>query len=259
MIQQPDISRALDDRSSTARQPQCAVRSTSSPWIVVTGLDGAGKTTLVRRLESCFAASRFRLPYHDFVRPCLARSGAGEPFGDIQTDRLLFSLDARLANYQIRDWRREGRTLISQRGWMDNFIFGAVQGLSYRQTDEMLRSCELERPSAHIFLVSNPSIAFERIRNDPDRDKYETADFLVIQYVETLRFFDQSLGNHPDLKSFAGIPTILIDTSIKTPEQVYDAAREFLVDTGFDRICKASLGPDRNETGTGTQPEACQQ
>jgi hypothetical protein len=131
MIHQPDISQAPDDGSRTAR--------ISSPWIVVTGLDGAGKTTLVERLESSCAASSFRLPYHDFVHPCLARSGAGEPFGDVQTDRLLFSLDARLANYQIRDWRREGRTLISQRGWMDNFIFGAVQGLSYRQTDEMLQ------------------------------------------------------------------------------------------------------------------------
>lgn len=223
MIHQPDISQAPDG-SNTAQ--------TSSPWIVVTGLDGAGKTTLVGRLDSSYAASRFRLPYHDFVRPCLARSGAGEPFGDVQTDRLLFALDARLANYQIRDWRREGRTLISQRGWMDNFIFGAVQGLSYRKTDEMLQSLELERPSAQIFLVSDPAIAFERIRNDPDRDKYETAYFLVIQYTETLRFFDELLSNHPDLKSFGGIPTILIDTSIKTPEQVYDVALDFLVRTG---------------------------
>jgi thymidylate kinase len=226
MIHQSDISQAPDDGSNTAQ--------TSSPWIVVTGLDGAGKTTLVGRLESSYAASRFRLPYHDFVRPCLARSGAGEPFGDVQTDRLLFSLDARLANYQIRDWRREGRTLVSQRGWMDNFIFGAVQGLSYRKSDEMLQSLELERPSAQIFLVGDPAIAFERIRNDPD--KYETADFLVIQYAETLRFFDELLRNHPDLKSFADIPTILIDTSIKTPEQVYDVALDFLVRTGVDRI-----------------------
>ena len=240
MIHQPDISQTPYDGWSTAR--------ISSPWIVVTGLDGAGKTTLVERLESSFAANRFRLPYHDFVRPCLARSGAGEPFGDVQTDRLLFSLDARLANYQIRDWRREDRALISQRGWMDNFVFGAVQGLSYRQTDEMLRSCELERPSAHIFLVSDPSIAFERIRNDPNRDKYETADFLVIQYVETLRFFEESLRGHPDLKSFAGVPAILIDTSIKTPEQVYDGAREFLADSRVDRICKRSLGPGHNST-----------
>ena len=239
MIQQPDISRALDDRSSTARQPQCAVRSTSSPWIVVSGPRWRGQPRPLwwGALGSpAFAASRFRLPYHDFVRPCLARSGVGEPFGDIQTDRLLFSLDARLANYQIRDWRREGRTLISQRGWMDNFIFGAVQGLSYRQTDEMLRSHELERPSAHIFLVSDPFTVFERICNGPDRDKYETADFLALQYVEILRFFDEALHNHPDLRSFAGIPTILIDTSIKTPQQVYDVAREFLVGIGVDHI-----------------------
>ena len=237
MTQKLCASQAIEDGPNAARQSQADQRPALSPWIVVTGLDGAGKTTLVQRLEASLGARKFRLPYHDFVRPCLARSGVGEPFGDIQTDRLLFSLDARLANCQIRDWRRDGRPVISQRGWMDNFVFGAVQGLSYRQTDEMLRSHELERPSAHIFLVSDPFTVFERICNGPDRDKYETADFLALQYVEILRFFDEALHNHPDLRSFAGIPTILIDTSIKTPQQVYDVAREFLVNAGVDGSC----------------------
>jgi predicted ATPase len=81
-------------------------KTASGSWIVVTGLDGAGKTTLVHDLGVFFGARTFRLPLHDFVRPMLLRSGDGEPFSDIHTDRLLFALDARLANYQIGSWRK---------------------------------------------------------------------------------------------------------------------------------------------------------
>jgi hypothetical protein len=76
-----------------------------TPWIVVTGLDGSGKTHVVEWLAGATRAKPFRLPYHDFVRACLARSGDGSQFGDVHTDRLLFALDGRLANYQIRQWR----------------------------------------------------------------------------------------------------------------------------------------------------------
>jgi hypothetical protein len=66
-----------------------------APWIVVTGLDGAGKTTLVTHLTKAHQAHRFRLPYHDFVKPALNRSGQGLSWGDVVTDRLLFAADAR--------------------------------------------------------------------------------------------------------------------------------------------------------------------
>jgi adenylylsulfate kinase-like enzyme len=37
-----------------------------APWIVVSGLDGSGKTTLASRLTSKLGARFFRLPFHDF-------------------------------------------------------------------------------------------------------------------------------------------------------------------------------------------------
>ena len=141
-------------------------------WIVVTGLDGAGKTTLVGHLGKLLGARTFRLPFCDFVRPYLNLSGKGSQFGDVHTDRLLFALDARLANYEIRAWREDsGAVLVSQRGFMDNFIFGAAQGVSYAETDALLKTGELERPSAQIFLIAEPSVAFARIKDDPDADK----------------------------------------------------------------------------------------
>lgn len=202
-------------------------------WIVVTGLDGSGKSTLVARLASYLDCHKFRLPYHDFVRTFLVRSGAGSPFGDVHTDRLLFALDARLANYAIREFRSAGVGLVSQRGWMDNFIFGAVQGVPYEQTEAMLRTIELERPSAHICLIAQPDVALSRIERSEYRDKYETADFIALQHAETKRFFDAVKQGTPALQSFADIPAILIDTSHKGHDEIYADAIGFLTRLGI--------------------------
>jgi thymidylate kinase len=200
----------------------------SAPWIVVTGLDGSGKTHLVDWLARVTRSQKFHLPYHDFVRASLARSGDGSQFGDVHTDRLLFALDGRLANYQIRQWRAAGTSLVSQRGWTDNFVFGAVQGISYEETEELLRSYELERASAYIHLIAEPVAAFARIKDDPEHDKYETADFLVPQHAETRRLFDEVANKNPILREFHNIPAVLIDTTARSNAEVYDEARRFL-------------------------------
>ena len=200
----------------------------SSPWIVVTGLDGSGKSHLVEWLASRIGARKFRLPFNRFVRGCLARSGEGTQFGDVHTDRLLFALDGRLANYEIRQWRREGIPLVSQRGWTDNFVFGAVQGVSYEETEELLRSRELERATAYIHMVAQPKVAFARIKADPDRDKFETHEFLIPQYRETLRLFGEVKRKNPIFKEFHDIPALLIDTTARTSEEACEAAWSFL-------------------------------
>jgi thymidylate kinase len=200
----------------------------SAPWITITGLDGSGKTTLLRALSGELGGFQFRLPYHGFVREFLNVSGKGTAFGDVHTDRLLFATDARLTNCLIQDWRLTHPILLSQRGWMDNFIFGAVQGVTYEQTDQLLRPSELERPSAIIYLAADPQVAFSRIAADQFGDKYETPDFIAVQHRETLRFYESVGVGLKILAPFAGIPAILIDSTSKTAETVLDEARAFL-------------------------------
>jgi thymidylate kinase len=213
------------------------VRVTQSlaPWITVTGLDGSGKTTLVRALSQELGGLQFRLPHHRFVREFLGLSGGGSAFGDVHTDRLLFATDARLTNSLIRGWRQIHPLLLSQRGWMDNFIFGAVQGVGYQETDRLLRPSELERPSAIIYLIAEPQVAFSRIATDRYADKYETPDFIAEQHRETVRFYEAVDARLPVLAPFAGIPAISIDTTMKTTETVLQQARAFLTRTLFDR------------------------
>jgi thymidylate kinase len=153
----------------------------SAPWITITGLDGAGKTTLLQALSKDLGGFQFRLPYHAFVRELLNVSGKGTAFGDVHTDRLLFATDARLTNCLIQDWRHTHPILLSQRGWMDNFIFGAVQGVTYEETDQLLRTSELERPSAIIYLTADPQVAFCRIAADPLYCSSASRDVAVLQ------------------------------------------------------------------------------
>jgi len=62
--------------------------------IVVSGMDGAGKTTLIQNLMKYFAPLRtehVHLPYSTFVNSALTVSGQGTPLGDPWTDRLIFA------------------------------------------------------------------------------------------------------------------------------------------------------------------------
>jgi thymidylate kinase len=115
---------------------------------------------------------------------------------------------------------------------MDNFVFGAVQGLSYSQTDALLRTSDLERPSCIIYLVADPAVAYERIRADPGADKFETPDFIRTQYRETLAFYRAAADQRRGLEAFHGIPATLIDTTQRTRSGAFRAAERFLAGLG---------------------------
>lgn len=201
-----------------------------APWYVITGLDGAGKTTLINRLKEIYSDKSFvfRLPYSDFVIPLLKISGKGTSFGDTYTDRLIFTLDSKLANKHLKKWREEYEIVISQRGWMDNYIHGKVQKMNYKDTNTLLHPNNLEKPTAIIFLNAKSEIAYSRIKDDKNADKYETLEYIKKQAKETENFYNEMKKNNIELKLFHNIPCILIDTTDLTPEDVFVKARDFL-------------------------------
>jgi thymidylate kinase len=199
------------------------------------GVGRLRQNELLRAFSQELGGFQFRLPHHRFVRDLLGLSGEGSAFGDVHTDRLLIATDARLTNSLIRRWRQTRPLLLSQRCWMDNVIFGAVQGVSYQETDQLLRPSELERPSPIIYLIAEPQVAFSRIAMDRYADKYETPDFIVEQHRETVRFYDAVNAGLPVLAPFAGIPATCIDTTTKATETVLKQARAFVTRTLFDK------------------------
>lgn len=110
---------------------------------------------------------------------------------------------------------------------MDHFIFNQAQNLDYQQTIILLKPEEMEKPDLSIYLVSNPKIAYERIKNDPNKDKYETLKFMKVQYDETLRFFKE-IDKNSKLKKIFTEEKIIIDTTNLTKNEVFEKALEII-------------------------------
>lgn len=211
-----------------------------APWIVVTGLDGAGQKTLVKGLLQFSPKNtfNFHLPYSEFVLPSLKISGKGEAMSDTQTDRLIFALDARLANYHIAEWRKKYNLVISKRGWMDNFIHGKVQGYSYSKTNSLLHIQDLQKPSGVVYLIAHPRISYQRIKDHPYRDKFEILSYMKEQYKATIAFHRDVLARQKDLDLFFDIPNLLVDTTEICPDDVLKKARIFLKNSSLISVEK---------------------
>ena len=74
-------------------------------WIVVSGLDGSGKTTLVDDLERWLKENnkrvmRSRLPYDEYLVKKLLNVS-----NDSYTDRMLFALDNRIFAEHFKKWQ----------------------------------------------------------------------------------------------------------------------------------------------------------
>ena len=214
------------------------------PWIVITGLDGSGKTGLVDLLEEYFTeelqlrVKRTRSPHDRYlIGDLLNISGDGDPMLDRYTDRLIFALDNRILGTRIRQWQRSGEydLILSQRGFFDSFVHGAVQGYTYEQIATLNQIEDLPKCTLMIHLCADSNIAYARIKNDPDADKFETAAYMRRQEEETRRGYRELTQTHnPDLAAFEGIQNFFIDTTELSPDETFDLAKrrlqEFLKD-----------------------------
>lgn len=219
----------------------------SAPWITITGLDGSGKTALVRALSRELGGYQFRLPYHPFVRHSLSLSGEGSAFGDVHTDRLLFATDARLTNSLIRGWRQSYPLLLSQRGWMDNFIFAAVQGVSYEETDQLLRPSELERPSAIIYRDNVVLVDMDGVLADFDAAVLDRLAPVTTSVARTHFYIAEDYPRHvAHVRYVTNQPDFflnlfLIDNALQGWQR--------LIDAGYrPRICSAPLWRNKHST-----------
>ena len=203
------------------------------PWIVVTGLDGSGKTTLVDNLEKYFndkglRIKRTRSPHDPYLtKELLNVSGSGSPDKDVYTDRTIFMLDNRILGSRIEQWRESGDydLILSQRGFFDCFVHAKVKNYSYNETAEFNRVWELPKCQVMIHLVANAETAFERIKDDPDADKFETLDYIKIQEIETRKGYEELTRKRDSaLSHFFDCVNIYIDTTNLTTDETYELA-----------------------------------
>lgn len=200
-------------------------------WICVTGLDGTGKTTLKRNLVGHFKMQNlkvkdFKFPHDKHLLDLLNNTvGDGMPWQDNYSDQMLFALDNRiLGTVHIRDWRKASDVLVSQRGYIDSFVHGECRGFSYEESDKLMRTYELECCDVMIHLNADPQVAFERIKDDPDADKFETIEYVKKQAEATKRAYEELKRENPALSAFKGIPNVYIDTTNLTTDETFQIA-----------------------------------
>lgn len=201
-------------------------------WLVVTGLDGSGKTSLVDNLTSWLSneknleVMRDRLPHDRYlVKDLLNKSE------DRYTDRLLFALDNRLFCTELRKILASGKydIVITQRGLLDSFVHGAVQGFSYSWIRELNQVDDLPKCDIMIHMVCEARTAYSRICDDPDADKFEYPAYIDKQERETRRAYAEiSSGTNLDLEHFSNCKNIYIDTTQMTIDEVFELAKRKL-------------------------------
>lgn len=200
-------------------------------WIVVTGLDGSGKTSLVENLttwlkEKNLKVKRDRFPHDRYlVKDLLNKSK------DPYTDRLLFALDNRIFGTELEEDISSGKydVIITQRGFLDSFVHGAVQGFSYSWIGELNHISDLPKCDIMIHMVCEARTAYSRIADDPDADKFEYPEYIGKQERETRRAYSEVMtGTNPDLMHFNNCKNFYVDTTQMSIEEVFELVKSKL-------------------------------
>lgn len=202
-------------------------------WIIITGLDGAGKTTLKSNLSNYLKnehkkVKEYHSPYDQHLKSLLDLSGDGKPMKDSYTDFLIFALDHRLQNYRIKRARKKYDYIISQRGPVDLFVHASLWGYNYKQTYSILQMNELETCEILIHLNAKPEIAYQRIKDDKKADKYEYLEYIKKQYKETKKLFVEIQNKNKYLDGYSKAINIYIDTTNLSTEETFKIVLEEL-------------------------------
>ncbi len=119
--------------------------------------------------------------------------------------------------------------IITQRGFLDSFVHGAVQGYSYSWVAEINHIEDMPQCDVMIHMVAQAKVAYARICNDPDADKFEYPAYIGKQERETRRAYAEvKSGDNPDLSHFANAKNFYIDTTEMTMDEVFEIAKRKL-------------------------------
>lgn len=90
---------------------------------------------------------------------------------------------------------------------------------------------DLPKCTIMIHLCADSNIAYKRIQDDPDADKFETPTYMRKQEEETRKgFYELTQENNTDLSAFWGIKNFFIDTTELTTDETFELALKRLIE-----------------------------
>ena len=200
-------------------------------FISVTGQDGAGKTSLRDGLAQYYADQGYvvmtaKSPCDKHIVHLLNNAVSQEGYEDPYTEELLFSFcDGLLSNYMHQ---LNGRVdyFICQRGPMDQYAHGVTRsGKDFKTIYDVQKPERLMRFDAYIHLNCNPKVAWDRIKEDEGKDRYEYPEYFARQTVNTKKLYDCiTAGDEPELAFLRLSKNYYIDTTEMSIDEVRELA-----------------------------------
>ena len=199
-------------------------------YISVMGQDGSGKTTLRNNLADFFEAQgntviTAKSPCDKYLVGLLNNAISQNGYNDWYTEQLLFSFaDGLLSNYMVQ-LKGHCDYFICQRGPADQYDHGITRsGRTYEQIHEIQRPERLAKFDMYIHMNCDAKVAWNRIRNDEDKDRYEYPEYFDTQVKNTKALYDNicNVSEYPSLQFMADAKHIYVDSTYLSIDQVFE-------------------------------------
>lgn len=205
-------------------------------FISVCWLDGSWKTSLRNNLAKYFSEKWFTVivgksPCDRHLVNLLNNAISQNGYKDWYTEELLFRFcDGLLSNY-LKQLNNYCDYFICQRWPSDAYTFGIIRSekRNYQEIHDLQRPERLIKFDDYIHLNCNAKVAWDRIKNDDGKDRYEYPEFLDKQCKQTKKLYeDITKTKDPSLDFLRESNHYYLDTTEKTINQTFEWALSVL-------------------------------
>jgi len=207
-------------------QPMEDLFMSQGKFIVVSGGEGSGKTTLVHRLQTDFPGARYTrepggTPYGEALRvPLLDRMYRPVPWAELF---LFMSIRAQHVEEVIKPTLAAGRHVICDRYMQDTLAYQWYTRLGQRSPSQIMQLAEaagFPQPDLWIYLDVDPEIGLRRRQQTGDMNRIDREK---IEFHQHVREGFRDLFNYADYIHRGR----LIDAN-QSPDDVYRAAHQVI-------------------------------
>ncbi len=218
----PDIVRS-DGSLDLSTLPQ----TKNTFFISVTGQDGSGKTNLRDGLAAYLSEQgktviTAKSPCDKYLVQLLNHAISQNGYEDWYTEQMLFSFaDGLLSNY-MQQLYGHCDFFLCQRGPIDQYAHGVTRsGKNYAQIYAIQRPERLAKFQLYIHLNCKANVAWSRICEDENKDRYEYPAYFEKQVENTRKLFKDIVeGKQKELEFLRKSDHYYVDTTYMTIEEV---------------------------------------